>query len=225
MVARDEVPLEPLSALPTWVGALLERAAAERGVSVQAVWRSLAAAAPALAPAAAPDAPPWLRMWAANACRYAREADRHAALEHEYRGLERLEAAWDEAAQGGERPEGTRPPAVRRGTAPALDGWQAFVSLVPADSGEERERIARLAVVVATLRSLALGPPVPAAREAYIRDAAELGAQAGALHFRSFELQSANQVMAWHIAGARAASLRGRVEPVDVLSRRNAKGG
>ncbi|MCL6596564.1 MAG: hypothetical protein K6V73_10200 [Firmicutes bacterium] len=223
MAARDGEQVESVSALPAWLGALLERAAAERGVSVQAVWRALAAAAPSLAPAAAADAPPWLRMWAANACRYAREADRHAALEHEYRGLERLEAAWDEAAQGGGRPEDTRPPAARRGTAPALDGWQAFVALVPADSGEDRERIARLALAVAALRSLALGPPVPAAREAFIRDAAELGAQAGALHFRSFELQSANQVMAWHIAGARAASLRGRADPVDVLSRRDAK--
>lgn len=224
MAGHDEEHVEPVSALPGWLGALLERAAADRGVCVPALWRSLAAAAPSLATAVAPDAPPWMRMWAANACRYAREADRHAALEQDYLGLERLEAAWDAAAQGGGRPEGTRPPAARRGTAPALDGWQAFVGLVPTDTGDDRERIARLALVVAALRSLSLGPLAPGAREAYIRDAAELGAQAGALHFRSFELQSANQVMGWHIAGARAASLRGRAEPLDGRLPRDAQG-
>jgi hypothetical protein len=64
-------------------------------------------------------------------------------------------------------------------------------------------------MVLASLRMMALGPPSAERREAYVRDAPVIGSRVGSLHFRNFELVTDNQVLSWHIAGARSAALRG----------------
>jgi hypothetical protein len=195
-------------AVPSWLEAQLAEAARQGKVSTTDLWLSLTRVASELDEALT-DPPPWLRTWGQNVWRYAQERDLHESLAHEHAGLEALEEAWLQAANGGQIPQATAPPPLPKEPVEILPGWERLqkLALGKPHYGQE-ERIARLAAIVAALRAWTLGTPAPTRRESYLRDAATVGAMASSLHFKNFELTRDNQVLGWHIAAARSAALR-----------------
>jgi hypothetical protein len=102
MAQRDR--RDPASLLPAWLTNEAEAISRERGVELGALWQEAERVAPAVS--AAMEAPPsWLGTWGTNVWRFASESERQAALDHQHQGLGALEAAWLEAARGGEWPQ------------------------------------------------------------------------------------------------------------------------
>jgi hypothetical protein len=147
-----------------------------------------------------PDTP--LGRWVSRLAWWVRERDRLDQLSARMAWLEPQEAAWAAAADRG-APVPPPPPPLPRPLPPApVPGAEAYTPFLGGAPPEDRPRLAAWTALVAALRHLALpSPETPP--EAYMRDAAQVGALAGAAHYRAFERAHDIEVMEWHIAGCR----------------------